>query len=86
MSANALKDLFAHLPPQGRLLMAALRARAKSEIAEGYATLGVYANQSVGVGEHPQILEEARAQIDKVASAQDALNVLDSLPDEKRGS
>ena len=36
----------------------ALRARYKADIAEADATINIYLNSSVGIGEHPQHLDE----------------------------
>ena len=50
--------------------------RYESEIAESEATLMVYMENSVGIGEHPQHLEEMDKFVDKLASASDKLNTL----------
>ena len=36
----------------------ALRARYEADIAEADATVNIYLNNPVGIGEHPQHLEE----------------------------
>ena len=41
-----------------RELLDALRARYEAEIAEANATINIYLTNSVGIGEHPQHLEE----------------------------
>lgn len=58
------------------LLFRALRNKFEAERDEGLATLHIYFSNSVGIGEHPQIVEEMAKQVDKVASAEDKLNSL----------
>jgi hypothetical protein len=41
-----------------RLLRDALEAKYKAQMLEAKATLSIYFNNSVGIGEHPQHLEE----------------------------
>ena len=39
-------------------MTAALRARYEADIAEADATINIYLTNSVGIGEHPQHLQE----------------------------
>jgi hypothetical protein len=39
-------------------MIAALRARYEADIAEADATINIYLTNSVGIGEHPQHLQE----------------------------
>ena len=48
----------------------ALLARCKADRIEALATLDVYMSNPVGIGEHPQIVEEAMKQLDKLATAE----------------
>ncbi len=48
----------------------ALLAKCKAERLEALATLDVYMSNPVGIGEHPQIVEEAMKQLDKLATAE----------------
>ena len=48
----------------------------KSEIAESESTLMVYMENSVGIGEHPQHLEEMDKFVDKLTNASDKLEKL----------
>jgi len=45
-------------------------------IAESKATINIYLANPVGIGEHPQHLEEIDKLLEKMASAEDKLNVL----------
>ena len=54
----------------------ALLHQYNSELLSAKSSLLVYFNNSVGIGEHPQHLEEMDKLIDKMASAQDKLDIL----------
>lgn len=58
------------------LLFKALRNRFEAERDEASATLEIYFSNPVGIGEHPQIVDEMAKQIDKLANAEDKLNTL----------
>jgi hypothetical protein len=58
------------------LMYKALVAKYDAELLEAKATLEVYFNNSVGIGEHPQHLEEMNELVDKMASASDKLEAL----------
>jgi methylaspartate ammonia-lyase len=54
----------------------ALRLKYLSEIAEAEATLTIYFTNPVGIGEHPQHLEEMDKLIEKLANSKDKLDAL----------
>jgi len=54
----------------------ALRARYEADIAEADATVNIYLNNPVGIGEHPQHLEEVDKLMAKIAEAKDKLGSL----------
>ena len=66
-----------------RDLLDALRARYEAEIAEASATVNIYLTNSVGIGEHPQHLEEIDKQMDKIAQAKEKIDVLEQFEPEK---
>ena len=66
-----------------RAIIEALRARYEAEIAEADATANIYLDNSVGIGEHPQHIEEVNKQIEKIANAKEKLDVLDEFEPEK---
>ena len=68
-----------------RELLDALRARYEAEIAEANATINIYLTNSVGIGEHPQHLEEMDKLIDKIAQAKEKLDVLEKYEAVKGG-
>ena len=60
-----------------RAILEALRARYEAEIAEADATANIYLDNSVGIGEHPQHIEEIDKQLQKLSDAQEKLNALE---------
>ena len=66
-----------------RAILDALRAKYEAEIAEADATLNIYLTNSVGIGEHPQHIEEVNKQIEKIANAKEKIDVLDEFEPEK---
>ena len=62
-----------------RSILDALRARYEAEIAEADATANIFLDNSVGIGEHPQHLEEVNKQVEKIANAKEKLEVLDEF-------
>jgi hypothetical protein len=57
----------------------ALSLKYRSEMTESEATLLVYLTSSVGIGEHPQHLEEMDKLVEKFANAQDKLESLEKI-------
>ena len=66
-----------------RALLEALRARYEAEIAEADATINIYLNNSVGIGEHPQHIDEVDKLVQKIADAQEKLQVLKDFEPER---
>jgi len=57
-------------------LLQALRLQYEAEIQAALVTLRIYLNNSVGIGEHPQHLEEIDKLVEKMASSNDKLDIL----------
>ena len=57
-------------------LFKALIKQYESDIASAYATLTIYFDSAVGIGEHPQHLEEMNKLVDQIATAEDKLKSL----------
>ena len=64
---------------KSQLLYRALEAKYEAQIAEAQATLAIYFESSVGIGEHPQHLEEMDKFVSQLADAQDKLETLYSF-------
>ena len=47
------------------------------------ATLKIYMEQSVGIGEHPQHIDECDKLVEKIANAKEKLEVLKEFEPEK---
>ena len=58
------------------VIIEALEKRYEAQIAEADATLKIYLESSVGIGEHPQHLDECDKLIAKVAEAEEKLRAL----------
>jgi hypothetical protein len=57
----------------------ALTLKYRSQMAEAEATLLVYFTNPVGIGEHPQHLEEMDMLVEKMVNAQDKLNSIETF-------
>ena len=64
-----------------KAILTALEDRYKAQISEADATLKIYLENSVGIGEHPQHLNEADKLIQKIANAEENLKVLEEFED-----
>ncbi len=62
-------------------ILQALEDRYNAQISEAEATLKIYFENSVGIGEHPQHIEECDKLIEKIAEAEDKLQVLKEFKD-----
>ncbi len=47
--------------------------------AEAEATIDTYLNFSVGIGEHPQVMQELRKQIEILGEARDGIDTIITL-------
>ena len=54
----------------------ALKTQCEAEKAEALFTINNYMTNSVGIGEHPQQVEEAMTALEKLANANDKLDNL----------
>ena len=59
------------------MLIEALKKRYEAQIAESEATLDIYLDHSVGIGEHPQHLDEMDKLFEKIATAKEKLDILE---------
>ena len=62
-----------------QLLIKALELKYMADMADAEAPLSVYLNNSVGIGEHPQITEEIDKMIAQYTDARDKLNTTQNL-------
>ena len=66
-----------------RAILDALEARYEAQIAEADATVKIYLENSVGIGEHPQHIDEVDKQLEKIAAAQEKLGVLEDFREQQ---
>jgi len=64
---------------QGQQFLDALVKRYQAQKAEGLALLNLYTNQSVGVGEHPQIIDEMDKAVSKIAEADEKIRLIGEM-------
>ena len=72
------------MPKQG--LLNALYDKYEADISAAHATINIYLNSSVGIGEHPQHLDELDKQLQKIADAEEKLNILEDFGDHDGGT
>ena len=58
-------------------MLKALKKRYEAQIAEAVATINIYTKNSVGIGEHPQHINEVDKLIAKIAEAEDKLKIIE---------
>ena len=58
-------------------LVKALARKYEAEIAQAKASVLIYLDNSVGIGEHPQHIEEIDKLLTKISNAQENLDTLD---------
>lgn len=58
------------------LMLDALRKKYEAQIADAYASALVYLNSAVGIGEHPQFIDELDKLINKISSAEESIQTL----------
>ncbi len=66
-----------------KAILTALEARYEAQIAEADATVKIYLENPVGIGEHPQHIDEVDKQFEKIAAAEEKLKVLEDFREQK---
>ena len=64
-------------------MLEALEKKYEAQITAADVTIKIYLENSVGIGEHPQHLDELDKLIEIIANAQEKLEVLKSFEPEK---
>ena len=59
-----------------KAIIEALEDRYNAQISEADATLKIYLEHSVGIGEHPQHIDEVDKLVEKIANAEEKIKVL----------
>jgi hypothetical protein len=55
----------------------ALKKRYEAQVAESLATLNIYLTNSVGIGEHPQHLDEMNKLLQVIVDAEEKIKVIE---------
>lgn len=63
----------------GEMFVNALVKKYEAEMAEAEATLNVYMNKLVGIGEHSELMEEHDKWVEKYTNAKDKLETVKEL-------
>tara|TARA_R110002072_G_scaffold61202_1_gene154439 strand:+ start:332 stop:520 length:189 start_codon:yes stop_codon:yes gene_type:complete len=58
-------------------MLEALKKRYEAQIAEALAVINVYLKSSVGIGEHPQHLDEIDKLLQKAVDAEEKIKLID---------
>jgi len=61
------------------MLLQALQKKLEGDVAVAKANINVYKNHSVGIGEHPDIVQAIEAEVAVAAEAQDKLNMVNTI-------
>lgn len=59
-------------------LLQAVRKHAEGHIEKHKANVEVYLNQSVGIGEHSDIIEAIEMELEEISKYQDQIDMLDT--------
>ena len=62
-----------------RSIIEALEKKYEATIAENHAEINIILNNPVGIGEHTKFIEEIDGKLDKIAAAEEKLNILVSF-------
>ncbi len=65
-------------------ILDALEARYDAQIVEADATIKIYLENSVGIEEHPQHIDEIDKQFQKIADAQEKLQAIKDFREPRR--
>ena len=57
-------------------ILEALKKRYQAQIAEGFATINIYLQHPVGIGEHPQHLDEIDKLLSKIKEAEEKMSLI----------
>ena len=58
-------------------MLEALKKRYEAQIAESIATLNIYVKNSVGIGEHPQHLDEMNKLLQVMVDAEEKIKMIE---------
>ena len=62
-----------------KMMIEALEKRYEAIISESYAIISIYLKQAVGIGEHPQHLDEIDKLVGRICEAEHKIEVIQNL-------
>jgi|TARA_R100001460_G_scaffold72936_1_gene113790 methylaspartate ammonia-lyase len=62
-----------------KVILDALEDRYTAQISEAEATIKIYLEKPVAIGEHPQHVDEVDKLVEKIATAEEKLGILKGL-------
>ena len=66
-----------------RAILEALEARFEAQVSEAEATIKIYLENSVGIGEHPQHIDEIDKQLQRISEAEEKLEAIKRFKTER---
>ena len=60
----------------GKQILDALKKRYQAQVAEGFATINIYLQHPVGIGEHPQHLHEIDKLLGQIKEAEEKMSLI----------
>jgi hypothetical protein len=66
-----------------RAILEALEARFQAQVSEAEATIKIYLENPVGIGEHPQHVDEIDKQLQRISEAEEKLEALKRFKTER---
>ena len=61
------------------MLLQALAKKLEGDLAVAQANILIHKNKSVGIGEHPELVQAIETEVEKAAEASDKLNMVRKL-------
>ena len=62
-------------------MLKALKKRYEAQIGEASTTINIYLTNSVGIGEHPQHLDEIDKLLERIVNAEEKIKLIDRWVD-----
>ena len=66
-----------------RAILEALEARFQAQVSEAEATIKIYLENPVGIGEHPQHIDEKDKQLQRISEAEEKLEAIKRFKTER---
>jgi hypothetical protein len=66
-----------------KAILEALEARFQAQVSEAEATIKIYLENPVGIGEHPQHVDEIDKQLQRISEAEEKLEALKRFKTER---